>query len=528
MSETRTDGQLIAAHLRGDDGAFEILARRHATMVLGVCRRLLDAGPDAEDAAQATFVLMARKARKLAAAREVGAWLHRSARLVSRTALRARSRRARHEKEAAAMVRKGDAAPDALWSRHADKLDDALDSLPKPYRQAVVLCYFEGLSQREAAARLSVPEATLSSRCTRGLEKLRTRLGVTNRRAGAAALGAAIAANAAESAADSFIPSVVSAAKGAAASAPVLALTEGALQAMFWTKMKLYAASFAAVAILAAGTPLAVQAVSGEKAGPAASAAAPKEPQSVPVAAPKGPQPVPVAGLKLTLALAPVDVVCAKTCKDNMVRKVRGRKAVYCTGCKNYCGRGKLCWGCAYTKASCQGCGKKLDKGLPTITEIKAGEQARLAMIFQNVSKKKMRISKYMLGPWMVKWDIAGPDAASVKKVGTGMMYCLAAITEKDFPELAPGAKLTYPIYLSGNPPAINQGPTKTCLLKPGVYKLVAAYTNKKNSFVDHKTRQNVVLKNTWINTVKSQPLSIKVTGTLKAPPAGRRGFVEN
>ncbi len=289
MSETRNDGELLAAHLAGREGAFEELAGRHAAMVLGVCRRLLGAGPDAEDAAQATFVLLARKAAGLRGAADLGAWLHRSARLISRTALRARRRRARHEKEAAVMRgTDGDpAGSERLWREHADRLDDALDSLPAAHRQALVLCYFEGLSQGEAARRLSVPQSTVSSRCTRGLEKLRARLGIRERRTGGAALGALIAARAAAEVPDSFVPSAVAAARGAAVSAPVLALTEGALKVMFWSKVKFVVAFVAAAAILAAVTPPAVRAVSRAAGGEAEAKAEP---------------PAAVDGLRLTVS----------------------------------------------------------------------------------------------------------------------------------------------------------------------------------------------------------------------------------
>ncbi|MHC4914069.1 MAG: RNA polymerase sigma factor [Planctomycetota bacterium] len=287
MSDTRTDGDLLAAHLAGRAGAFEELVGRHAAMVLGACRRLLGAGPDAEDAGQATFVLLARKAGSLRGADDLGAWLHRSARLISRTALRARRRRVRHEKEAAVMRGSGGEAADSerLWREHADRLDDALDSLPTAYRQALVLCYFEGLSQGEAARRLSVPEATLSSRCTRGLEKLRARLGVRERRASVGALGALIAGRAAAEVPSSFVPSAVAAARGVAVSAPILALTEGALKVMFWSKVKVVGAFVAAAAILAAVTPPAVRAISRAAAGEA-----------------KAELPAPVDGLRLTVS----------------------------------------------------------------------------------------------------------------------------------------------------------------------------------------------------------------------------------
>ena len=268
MPEARTDGESLTAYLGGEAGAFEALTRRHAAMVLGVARRLLGPGPDAEDAAQATFVLLVRKASKLTGARDLGAWLHRSARLVARTALRARRRRSRHEKEAAAMRPAGEQARESeeLWRQHAPRLDGALDALPARYRQALVLCYFEGLSRGQAARRLGCPESTVAGRCARGLEKLRGRLGVREQRLGAAALGALLAGRAAGEVPGDFIPSVVAAANGAAAGAPVLALTEGALKTMFWSKVKAVAASAAAVAALAVGTPLAVRAASGEPA----------------------------------------------------------------------------------------------------------------------------------------------------------------------------------------------------------------------------------------------------------------------
>lgn len=517
MSDARNDGELLTAHLGGDAGAFEALARRHAAMVLGVARRLLGPGPDAEDAAQATFMLLVRKARKLSGARELGAWLHRSARLVAPTALRARGRRARHEREAAAMRPAGEEArePEALWAQCGDRMDGVLDSLPEGCRQALVLCYFEGLSQGEAAKRLAVPESTLSSRCTRGLEKLRAKLGVERRRLGAAALGALLVERAAEAVPANFIPSVVSAANGAAASAPVLALTEGALKVMFWSKMKVAAASVAAVAFVAVAAPFAVGAASGEGAGKDPSVA-----KKVVRKAAAG-EPVPVNGLKLKLSLAPANLVCSEKCRK-MLHLANGIKRC---GCGQMCNAGhKHCWNCAFATGTCEVCGKKLPAGATELRSFKAGEQVRLALTFENVSKKKMKVCDYLLGMRLVKWQITGPDAASVKRVPTGMDFMLAAITGKNFPELESGGKRTFGIYVRGNPPGIGYGAVSTRLLKAGAYKVVAVYTNKQDSYYDGRLRQQVrVAGEVWKNTVRSQTLLIKVTGTVKPLPKGPR-----
>lgn len=455
MSDARNDGQLLTAHLGGDAGAFEALTRRHAAMVLGVTRRLLGPGPDAEDAAQATFMLLARKSRSLAGARELGAWLHRSARLVARTALRAQGRRARHEREAAAMRLASEKPQEskALTGRYADRMDEALDSLPESYRQALLLCYFEGLSQKGAAQRLAVPESTLSSRCTRGLEKLRARLGAGPRSLGAAALGALLvegAAQAAGSVPESFVPSVVSAANGAAAGAPILALTEGALKAMFWIKMKVAAAVIAATVLVAVATPFAVRAASGEPAKPD-----PGKEKKVVKKEDKKKGPVAVDGLRLTLAAVPGGRVCSDKCR-RMFHLANGIKK--CPGCGKTCNVAhKWCPKCADAKGACEVCGKKMPAEALKIKELKAGvSHVKLLLTFENVSKGKIRIFTPLTH------NLA--RSITIKVDGPGVVRQPPAITRhiggalpmlRNYPELAPGGKTTVEIGIAGNPPQI-------------------------------------------------------------------------
>jgi RNA polymerase sigma factor (sigma-70 family) len=160
---------------RGDEAAFETLLRRHGPMVLGVCRRLLADAHDAEDAFQATFVVLVRKARSLRRAESVAGWLYGVA---YRTALKARSRAARRR----TTERPLDGVPEPATEPvppTADLravLDDELDRLPEKYRAPVVLCYLEGKTFQEAAGLLGWPAGTVSGRLARAKDILARRL----------------------------------------------------------------------------------------------------------------------------------------------------------------------------------------------------------------------------------------------------------------------------------------------------------------------------------------------------------------
>src|SRR5262249_55132640 len=131
------DRELLECFLsRRDEAAFEAMVRRHGPMVLGVCRRVLGNHHDAEDAFQATFLVLARKAASVGS---LGPWLHGVA---YRTALRARTMNARrqaHEQRAKEMARPEPPADDG-WQELLPLLDRELDALPERYRAAVVLC----------------------------------------------------------------------------------------------------------------------------------------------------------------------------------------------------------------------------------------------------------------------------------------------------------------------------------------------------------------------------------------------------
>jgi RNA polymerase sigma factor (sigma-70 family) len=155
----------------GDQDAFAALVRRHGAMVLGVCRRALAHPQDAEDACQATFLVLIRQARVQRWQPCVANWLYTTARRVASNARLAAQRRARREGRAA--VPQTASLVDQMTGRELlVALDEELGRLPPRYREPLLLCYLEGLTRDEAAARLGVPAATLKSQLERGRRKL--------------------------------------------------------------------------------------------------------------------------------------------------------------------------------------------------------------------------------------------------------------------------------------------------------------------------------------------------------------------
>jgi RNA polymerase sigma factor (sigma-70 family) len=231
---------------RRDATAFHALLRRHGPMVFDVCRGVLGNEANAEDAFQATFLILARKAASIRKAASVGSWLHSVA---YRTALQARAQEAtRKESEARAPERHMSEPDDLTWREVRAALHEELTRLPERYRVALVLCYLESKTQGQAAAQLGLAKSTLKVRLERGKELLRARL--VRRGLGPAALLVA-ATWPAPLASAFFRPALTSATVKAAClcvtgpatpgviSAKVAALSEGVMRAMFMTKMRL-------------------------------------------------------------------------------------------------------------------------------------------------------------------------------------------------------------------------------------------------------------------------------------------------
>jgi RNA polymerase sigma factor (sigma-70 family) len=243
---------------RGDEEAFASLVRRHGPMVLAVCQRLLSDPQDAEDAFQATFLVLVRKASAVGRPERLGNWLYGVAYRVA-VKLRARNARRHCREQPLVDVPVADAVADLVWRELRPAIDEELYRLPDKYRVPIILCYLEGVSKRAAARQLGWPEGTLSIRLHRARLILRERLarrglglssGVL---AVALAHGAAPAAGPAGLAAAAITGSLVSSGGTGLVRAPVAALAEGVVRAMWWSKWKAIAAGLLAAGLLAAG-----------------------------------------------------------------------------------------------------------------------------------------------------------------------------------------------------------------------------------------------------------------------------------
>src|SRR5262249_22081010 len=170
-----SDGELLGRFIAArDEAAFEALVHRHGPMVFGVCRRLLGNGHDAEDAFQATFLILARKATSVVKRDAVGSWLFAVAQRTAREERTVLSRRRGRERQAGEMPH-----PEVAPAEPEDWrpiLDREVACLPPKYRDAIVLYHLEGWPHREAAAKLGVPEGTLSSRLVKARHLLARRL----------------------------------------------------------------------------------------------------------------------------------------------------------------------------------------------------------------------------------------------------------------------------------------------------------------------------------------------------------------
>jgi len=164
-----------------DEAAFHRLVERHRPLVTAVCRRQLGPGDTADEAVQAVFITLARRAGTVSAAGALGSWLYRVALRVCAHARRAAARRKHHEIEAGRMQQEsqreehGDAAMDGStdWERLRPHLDAALSALKGAQRDALIAHFMEGQPQSVVAARLGISENAAQKRIAYGLEKLR-------------------------------------------------------------------------------------------------------------------------------------------------------------------------------------------------------------------------------------------------------------------------------------------------------------------------------------------------------------------
>ncbi len=218
------EGTLVARVAADDDGAaFEELVRRHGPMVLDVCKRSLGDIESAEDAMQATFFVLWKKARSLRKRTCIAGWLHLVARNVCRNAGRSRQLRRLREREAAELKHSRDAAAD---QPHAllDVLDEELGRLPEKYRVPIILFHLEGRSLEEAASVLDANQSTLATRLSRARKLLCQRLARQGIPCSVAILSATLASHTSQAVSAALVTSTSRAAQMFAASQ----LTSGA------------------------------------------------------------------------------------------------------------------------------------------------------------------------------------------------------------------------------------------------------------------------------------------------------------
>jgi RNA polymerase sigma factor (sigma-70 family) len=187
--DSQSDRQLLGQFVADrDEAAFAALLKRHGPLVLGVCGQVLGDLHTAEDAFQATFLVLARKAGSIRRTESLGPWLYRVALNIAKTAKGNAAQRQARERRAAAMKQPSSADP-VVWQDWQPLLHEEIDRLPEKYRAAVVLCYLQGLTNQEAARQLGWPTGTVKGRLSRARDLLRDRLvrrGVTLSAAGCA------------------------------------------------------------------------------------------------------------------------------------------------------------------------------------------------------------------------------------------------------------------------------------------------------------------------------------------------------
>jgi RNA polymerase sigma factor (sigma-70 family) len=277
---------------RRDPAAFEALVARHGPMVLGICRRLLREPHDIEDAFQATFLVLVRRAGSLRRREALGPWLYGVA---YRVAMRARARAAAGPDLSPGIDPPDgrETGPDAAAERSDDAsaLHEEVARLPESYRAPVVLCYFEGLTHDEAAQQLHWPVGTVRGRLARARDRLRSRL--ERRGVGPAALAFGPAATHLPVVPPALLESATRLANvGSFRALPapgVVSLAQGAINMMVWSQLRTSAVLAVGLVVLGAGIVWSAGQGAGSQRKPANERPAPVNPRV-------RPQPEPARG----------------------------------------------------------------------------------------------------------------------------------------------------------------------------------------------------------------------------------------
>ena len=244
----RSDGQLLDLFVRErDQDAFAMLVQRHGPMVMGVCKRVLRNVADADDAFQAAFLVLSRKASTIGTRELLAQWLHGVAFNTARRLKRTNARRVHHEMPLDGLTETGVIDLSIQHRELLSILDEELSQLPDRYRLLIVLCDLQGTTRKVAASLLGWPEGTVAGRLARARALLASRLASRGVTLTGSALGAIIAEQFAGAVSPELIAGVVRAVSlNCVANAVAMGLisskvqntSEGVLKAMYLQKLK--------------------------------------------------------------------------------------------------------------------------------------------------------------------------------------------------------------------------------------------------------------------------------------------------
>jgi RNA polymerase sigma factor (sigma-70 family) len=257
-----SDTELLECFCRDrDEASFELLVRRHEGLVLGVCRRVLRDRQVVEDAFQATFLALVRKAASVGRRGSVAGWLYRVAYHTAVRAGQAAVRRAGREQQGLDVSRaaaRDDPVAEAAARELGPLLDAELSRLPAKYRDPMVLCYLEGKTHDEVGRQLGCPKGTVATRLARARGLLRARLEGRGVLLGSSVLAAGLAATTVSAASPRLVEATLALTRapgvvGSALAPHVVALTEGVLRTMWLTKIRLAVVLVLSIGLLGLG-----------------------------------------------------------------------------------------------------------------------------------------------------------------------------------------------------------------------------------------------------------------------------------
>lgn len=249
------DSLLLRQYVEGkSEEAFAALVSHHINLVYSVALRCVGDPHQAEEVAQAVFILLAKKAAHLRHDKALSSWLFQTTRLTAGNFVRSESRRHRRELEAHMQSVLNDPGND-IWPRIAPLLDDAVAGLNEQDRHAIVLRFYEGRNLRDVGAALGASEDAAGKRVNRAVEKLRMFFAKRGVSVGAGGLVAVLSANAVQAAPSSLAKGLaaVALAKAAAVGGSTLTGIAGVLNVMAWTKTKIAIAAGVGI-LLVSGT----------------------------------------------------------------------------------------------------------------------------------------------------------------------------------------------------------------------------------------------------------------------------------